>query len=242
MYLWYSFSVVAPMQWSSPLASIGLSKLPASIAPSVFPAPTIVWSSSINIIVWPSLFFISFNTAFNLSSNSPLYFAPATSAPRSSEKIFRSFKLLGTSPFAILIARPSTMAVLPTPASPIKTGLFFVFLESIRIVFLISLSRPITGSIFWFFASETSSVPYFSKTLYVDSGLSVTTLVFPLILLNSLIKLSFVKLNSLKISFNKLSGFSKNAIKICSTETYSSFMFFAMFSARLKELTSSFEP
>ena len=39
----------------------------------------------------------SFNTAFNLSSNSPLYFAPATNDPISSEKIVHSFKPSGTS-------------------------------------------------------------------------------------------------------------------------------------------------
>ena len=32
----------------------------------------------------------------------------------------------GTSPFTIACAKPSTTAVLPTPASPTRTGLFFV--------------------------------------------------------------------------------------------------------------------
>ena len=32
----------------------------------------------------------------------------------------------GTSPRTILVARPSTMAVFPTPGSPMSTGLFFV--------------------------------------------------------------------------------------------------------------------
>src|SRR5438067_9277764 len=39
-YLRYSSSVVAPTQCSSPRASIGFSRLPASMEPSVFPAPT----------------------------------------------------------------------------------------------------------------------------------------------------------------------------------------------------------
>jgi hypothetical protein len=45
-------------------------------------------------------------------------------------------------------ARPSAIAVLPTPGSPISTGLFFVRRESTWIVRRISSSRPITGSSF----------------------------------------------------------------------------------------------
>ena len=44
-------------------------------------------------------------------------------------------------------ASPSTIAVLPTPGSPISTGLFFVRRESTCITRRISLSRPMTGSI-----------------------------------------------------------------------------------------------
>ena len=50
MCLRYSSSVVAPMARSSPRASIGLSRLAASTAPSAAPAPTIVCSSSMNRI------------------------------------------------------------------------------------------------------------------------------------------------------------------------------------------------
>ena len=146
MYWRYSLRVVAPIQCSSPRASIGFSRFPASIAPSVLPAPTIVCSSSINSNICPLLFFISLRTAFRRSSNSPRYLAPATSAPRSRENIFLSFRLSGTSPATIRRASPSAMAVLPTPGSPMRTGLFLVLRERIRITFLISLSRPITGS------------------------------------------------------------------------------------------------
>ena len=131
MYSLYSSRVVAPIQCSSPLASIGFKRLPASMAPSVFPAPTMVCSSSMNKIISPSDFFISLSTALSLSSNSPLYLAPATSAPRSRENIFLSLSPCGTSPFTILSASPSAIAVLPTPGSPISTGLFFLFLERI---------------------------------------------------------------------------------------------------------------
>ena len=154
---------MAPIQCSSPLANIGLSIFPASRAPSVLPAPTMVCSSSIKRIICPSLFFTSSRTAFNRSSNSPRYLAPATSAPISRAKIFLSFNPCGTSPRTIRWARPSTTAVFPTPGSPISTGLFFVFLDKIRIIFLISLSLPITGSNFWFLAFSTSSCPYFSN-------------------------------------------------------------------------------
>ena len=54
MCLRYSSSVVAPMQCSSPRASIGLSRLPASMAPSALPAPTTVCSSSMNRMISPS--------------------------------------------------------------------------------------------------------------------------------------------------------------------------------------------
>ncbi len=54
MYLRYSSSVVAPTQCSSPRASAGLSMLPASMAPSALPAPTMVCSSSMNRMIWPS--------------------------------------------------------------------------------------------------------------------------------------------------------------------------------------------
>ena len=108
-------------------------------------------------MIFPSLFFTSCNTAFNLSSNSPLYFAPATSSPISSENIVQSFNPSGTSPLTILNANPSAIAVLPTPGSPIKHGLFLVFLDKILITFLISLSLPITGSSFWSLAICTRS-------------------------------------------------------------------------------------
>ena len=70
----YSSSVVAPIIRSSPRASIGLIMLPASIAPSAAPAPTIVCSSSTNVMISPAASVISLSTAFSRSSNSPRYF------------------------------------------------------------------------------------------------------------------------------------------------------------------------
>ena len=52
----------------------------------------------------------------------------------------------GTSPLMMRCARPSTMAVLPTPGSPMSTGLFLVRRASTWMVRRISSSRPMTGS------------------------------------------------------------------------------------------------
>ena len=53
---------------------------------------------------------------------------------------------LGTPPDAIRWASPSTTAVLPTPGSPISTGLFFWRRERICMIRSISVCRPTTGS------------------------------------------------------------------------------------------------
>ena len=121
-----SSSVVAPTMRSSPRASIGLSMLPASMEPSPLPAPTTVCSSSTKVMIWPSDSLISARTALRRSSNSPRYFAPAIIAPRSRDTNRLSRRDSGTSPATIRCASPSTTAVLPTPGSPIRTGLFLV--------------------------------------------------------------------------------------------------------------------
>ena len=159
----YSSSVVAPTIRSSPRASIGLSMLPASIDPSAAPAPTTVCSSSMKVMTCPSDPRISLRTAFSRSSNSPRYFAPATMALRSSaiSRLPRSDS--GTSPATIRWASPSTTAVLPTPGSPISTGLFFVRRESTWTTRRISLSRPMTGSSLPSRAATVRSTPYFSS-------------------------------------------------------------------------------
>src|SRR4029450_62890 len=93
----------------------------------------------------PSESTISFSTAFSRSSNSPRYLAPATSAPISRATIRLFFSPSGTSPRKTRPARPSTIAVLPTPGSPISTGLFLVRRDSTWITRRISSSRPIPG-------------------------------------------------------------------------------------------------
>ena len=154
------------MALNSPRANAGFKILAASMAPSPPPAPIKVCISSINKIISPSLVCTSFTTAFKRSSNSPLYFAPAINKPISKAKIILLFKFSGTSPFTILIAKPSAMAVLPTPGSPTKIGLFFDRLLSMCKVLLISSSRPITGSNFPLLASSFKLLAYFCNALY----------------------------------------------------------------------------
>ena len=145
MYLRYSSSVVAPMHCSSPRASAGFSMFEASIAPSAPPAPTMVWSSSMKITVSLDSR-ISFMTVLSRSSNWPRYLVPATTAARSSVTMRLFLRLSGTWAETMRWARPSAIAVLPTPGSPISTGLFFLRRDSTWMTRSISLSRPITGS------------------------------------------------------------------------------------------------
>ena len=84
---------------------------------------------------------------FNRSSNSPRYLVPATNEPTSSIIIRLDHSSSGTSPAMTRCANPSTIAVLPTPGSPINTGLFLVRRHKIWIARVISTSRPMTGSI-----------------------------------------------------------------------------------------------
>ncbi len=160
MYWRYSSRVVAPISRSSPRASIGLIMLPASMAPSAPPpAPTMVCSSSMKVMTSPSASVISFSTAFSRSSNSPRYLAPATIEPMSRPMTRLPLRPSGTSPSTMRWARPSTMAVLPTPGSPMSTGLFLVRRDSTWMTRRTSSSRPMTGSIFPWRARAVRSRP-----------------------------------------------------------------------------------
>ena len=178
-YLRYSSSVVAPMQCSSPRASAGFSMLPASIEPSALPAPTMVWISSMKTMVRPSSLAMSVSTAFNRSSNSPRYFAPASSNAMSRTSSRLPLSDSGTSSLTMRCARPSTMAVLPTPGSPISTGLFLVRRCRIWIVRRISSSRPITGSSLPCCARSVRSIVYFLSASRCDSASAESTEVPP---------------------------------------------------------------
>ncbi len=157
----YSSSVVAPTQCSSPRANAGFKRFEASIAPSALPAPTSVCISSMNKMMPPAAAVTSFSTAFSRSSNSPRYFAPAISAPKSRASSFLSRIDSGTSPLTMRSARPSTIAVLPTPGSPMRTGLFLVRRDRTWMVRRISSSRPMTGSSLPARAASVRSRAYF---------------------------------------------------------------------------------
>ena len=236
MCLRYSSRVVAPTQRNSPRASIGFSRLAASTAPSAAPAPTIVCSSSRKRTIWPCAAWTSVRIAFSRSSNSPLNLAPASSVPMSSAITRRSRRLSGTSPSTIRCASPSTIAVLPTPGSPISTGLFFLRRERTWITRRISSSRPITGSSSPLSASAVRSRPYFSSACIVSSGLGDVTLCGP-------------RTSAIASSSGPRSGRSSatpelesvSASRMCSVEMYSSPSFAIAFSAPWSTLTRAGE-
>ena len=173
----YSSSVVAPIIRSSPRASIGLSMLPASIAESpVAPAPTTVCSSSMNVMI------LAVGVLDLLEHGlEPLLELAAVLRARRPSRRGRATAAVGpcsdsgTSPATMRWARPSTTAVLPTPGSPIRTGLFLVRRDSTWTTRRISLSRPITGSSVPCSASAVRSTAYFSSASYVPSGSGLVT-------------------------------------------------------------------
>jgi hypothetical protein len=70
-------------------------------------------------------------TAFNLSSNSHLYFAQAKRAHISRVIILFQIKFSGTSRSTIFLAIHSTIAVFQTQGSQTRTGLFLVLRDNI---------------------------------------------------------------------------------------------------------------
>ena len=134
-----------------------------------------VCSSSMNRMIWPSFFDRSLSTAFSRSSNSPRNLAPAISAPMSSDSTRLPRRPSGTSSLTMRWARPSTIAVLPTPGSPISTGLFLVRRCSTWMVRRISSSRPTTGSSLPLSARAVRSMVYFSSAWRCVLGVLVCT-------------------------------------------------------------------
>ena len=148
----------------------------ASIAPSLFPAPTRVCNSSMNNKISPDAASTSCKTAFKRSSNSPRNLDPATMAPRSKANRRLPAILSGTSPFTIRRAKPSTIAVFPVPGSPMSTGLFLVRRDKIWIARRISSSRPITGSSFPCSATAVRSRAYLVRASKLPSALALVAL------------------------------------------------------------------
>ena len=142
----YSAQVVAPIVRRVPRARAGLSRLAASPVPAAPPAPTSVCASSMNRITGVADACTSSTTWRRRLSNSPFMLAPACSSPTSSTRNSTSRRDGGTSPATMRCAKPSTTAVLPTPASPTSMGLFCRRMR-MSTTWRISSSRPTTGSI-----------------------------------------------------------------------------------------------
>ena len=163
MCLRYSSSVVAPMQCNSPRANIGFRRLPASIEPSPLPAPTTVCNSSINKNDPASRF-----DDFLENRLEPFFKFAAILGPGNEGTHVKRNDSLVLQPFRYVAAmmrwaRPSAMAVLPTPGSPMRTGLFFVRRDRTWTTRRISSSRPMTGSSLPDRAKSVRSMPYFSS-------------------------------------------------------------------------------
>src|SRR6266581_999643 len=146
IHLSYSPPVVAPMIRMSPRTRAGFSMLAASMAaPSAVPWPMRLCSSSTNRIRSGSA--DSSRTSFRMrSSYWPRNVVPARRATWSSATTRTSFKAGGTSPPATRWTSPSTIAVFPTPAFPIRAGLFLLCRSRMSTTRAISASRQRTGS------------------------------------------------------------------------------------------------
>jgi hypothetical protein len=107
--------------------------------------------------------FTSSITDLSRFSNSPLMPAPACSKPRSKVRTATFSSAGGTSPAAIRRAKPSTTAVLPTPASPVRIGLFCRRRVRMSMICRISGSRPSTGSMSARRARAVKSIVYWSN-------------------------------------------------------------------------------
>ena len=162
MYSRYSSRVVAPMHWSSPRARAGLKRLEASMLPGELPAPTMVCSSSMKRMTL-GFFSSSVRMVLTRSSNWPRYLVPATreAMSRATTRLF--MRVRDTWPCTMFMARPSATADLPTPGSPMSTGLFF--LRRLRIWAMRSSSfwRPTTGSSLPSAANLVRSLPKLSS-------------------------------------------------------------------------------
>mmetsp|Transcript_9390 Transcript_9390/g.34442 ORF Transcript_9390/g.34442 Transcript_9390/m.34442 type:complete len:374 (+) Transcript_9390:1564-2685(+) len=160
----YSSSVVAPMHWKSPRARAGFSRLAASMEPSslAVPDPISKCISSMNNRMFSS-FVTSSITFWTRSSKSPRYLVSATSRPSCRHITRFPTRRFGTCPSTMRCARPSTIAVLPTPGSPTRQGLFFLRLTRIRIIRLSSSCLPIIGSSLPAMACAVRSTPHCSR-------------------------------------------------------------------------------
>ena len=165
IHLSYSLPVVAPTTRMSPRTSAGLSMFAASMAaPSAVPCPIRLCSSSTNKMRSGSAARSRTRRRMR-SSYWPRNAVPASNATWSSARMRASLSAGGTSPAAMRCARPSTMAVLPTPALPMSAGLFLLWRSRMSTTRATSASRQRTGSRSPRRASAVSSTPTRSSTL-----------------------------------------------------------------------------
>ena len=176
---------------------MGFSILPASIAPSALPAPTIVCISSMKRTILPSALLTSVRTALSRSSNSPRNFAPARRNPFQGKNglVFKAFPVHPRERFAG--QGLSTIAVFSNSRLSMSTGLFLVFRERIRITRRISASRPMTGSSLPDLACSTRSMPYFLSARKEFSGVLEVTFCPPSHVLQSILDFLFRELEIL---------------------------------------------
>ena len=123
MYLRYSSSVVAPMHCISPRDSGGLEDvggIDGALGRASADDRVQLVDEEDDVVGLRS----SSMTALRRSSNWPRYLVPATREPMSSVRTRLSASDSGTSPLTMRWAKPSAMAVLPTPGSPMSAGLF----------------------------------------------------------------------------------------------------------------------
>ncbi len=162
---------MAPTIRSSPRANIGLSMLPGvhralARGPSAHNGVEFVDERD----DLPSDSLISSNTALSRSSNSPRYLAPATIAPRSRADQFLAAQGLGHVTSDDPLGEALNDGRLTDARFTDQHRIVFGPSDSTCTTRRISVSRPITGSIFPSRANAVRSCPYFSRALKVPSG------------------------------------------------------------------------
>ena len=180
MCLRYSSSVVAPMQRSSPRARAGLSRLAASLRPFGRAGA----DDGVQLVdeqdhVAAGVLHFAEHGLEPLFELAAVLGAGDRARPCRGRSRACSSGSAARRPATIRRASPSTMAVLPTPGSPISTGLFFVRRERTWITRRISWSRPMTGSSLPWLARSTRSMPYFCRAWNLSSGFWSVTRALP---------------------------------------------------------------
>ena len=133
-------------------------------------------------------------------------------------------------------ASPSTTAVLPTPGSPMSTGLFLVRRDSTWMVRRTSSSRPMTGSILPSRARAVRSMPNFSSAWKVCSGSLLVTRALPFTCSRASISVAGVAPFCASRSLTPGPPSFARATSRCSVLTYSSPRSLAKASAALRTL------